>query len=39
LISDDGVGGAHPARGSGLAGLKEPVEAAGEALTVQSRSA
>jgi signal transduction histidine kinase len=36
-VSDDGVGGADPARGSGLAGLKDRVEAAGGALTVQSR--
>jgi signal transduction histidine kinase len=36
-VSDDGVGGAEPARGSGLAGLKDRVEAVGGALTVQSR--
>ena len=35
-ISDDGVGGADPARGSGLVGLKDRVEAAGGSLTVQS---
>ena len=35
-ISDDGVGGADPARGSGLVGLKDRVEAAGGTLTVQS---
>jgi signal transduction histidine kinase len=36
-VSDDGVGGADPARGSGLTGLKDRVEAAGGALTVRSR--
>ncbi len=36
-VSDDDVGGADPARGSGLAGWKDRVEAAGGALTVQSR--
>ena len=36
-ISDDGVGGADPTRGSGLAGLKDRVEAIGGTLTVQSR--
>ena len=36
-VSDDGVGGADPVRGSGLAGLKDRVEAVGGALTVQSR--
>jgi PAS domain S-box-containing protein len=36
-ISDDGVGGADPARGSGLVGLKDRVEAAGGTLTVDSR--
>ena len=35
-ISDDGVGGADLARGSGLVGLKDRVEAAGGTLTVQS---
>ena len=35
-ISDDGVGGADPARGSGLVGLKDRVEAAGGTLTVHS---
>jgi signal transduction histidine kinase len=35
-ISDDGDGGADPARGSGLAGLKDRVEAVGGALTVRS---
>ena len=36
LVSDDGVGGADPARGSGLVGLKDRVEAAGGTLIVQS---
>ena len=36
-ISDDGVGGADPTRGSGLVGLKDRVEAIGGTLTVQSR--
>jgi len=36
-ISDDGVGGADTTRGSGLAGLKDRVEAIGGTLTVQSR--
>ena len=35
-ISDDGVGGADPARGSGLIGLKDRVEAAGGTLIVRS---
>ncbi len=35
-ISDDGVGGADPARGSGLVGLRDRVEAAGGTLTVHS---
>jgi signal transduction histidine kinase len=36
-VSDDGVGGADPSRGSGLVGLADRVEAAGGALNVQSR--
>ena len=36
-VSDDGVGGADPARGSGLVGLKDRVEASGGTLTVESR--
>jgi signal transduction histidine kinase/predicted Ser/Thr protein kinase len=36
-ISDDGVGGADPTRGSGLVGLKDRVEAIGGSLSVQSR--
>jgi PAS domain S-box-containing protein len=35
-VSDDGVGGADPAGGSGLIGLKDRVAAAGGTLTVQS---
>jgi signal transduction histidine kinase len=35
-VSDDGVGAADPARGSGLVGLKDRVEAAGGGMTVQS---
>jgi signal transduction histidine kinase len=36
-IGDDGVGGADPARGSGLVGLKDRVEATGGTLRVESR--
>jgi signal transduction histidine kinase len=35
---DDGVGGADPARGSGLVGLKDRVEATGGSLRVDSRA-
>jgi signal transduction histidine kinase len=35
-IRDDGVGGADPARGSGLVGLRDRIEAVGGALTVTS---
>ena len=35
-VSDDGVGGADPAGGSGLIGLKDRVEAAGGTLAVES---
>jgi signal transduction histidine kinase len=35
-VSDNGVGGANLAHGSGLVGLKDRVEAAGGRLTVQS---
>jgi len=35
-IRDDGAGGADPARGSGLVGLKDRVEALGGTITVQS---
>ena len=36
-IRDDGVGGADPARGSGLVGLTDRVEALGGSITVDSR--
>ena len=36
-IRDDGVGGADPARGSGLVGLKDRIEATGGSLRVESR--
>jgi signal transduction histidine kinase len=36
-ISDDGIGGADPALGSGLVGLADRVAAAGGTLTVQSQ--
>ena len=35
-IRDDGVGGADPARGSGLAGLADRVEALGGSIDVHS---
>jgi signal transduction histidine kinase len=35
-VADDGVGGADPARGSGLRGLADRVEALGGALVVES---
>ena len=35
-VRDDGAGGADPARGSGLVGLKDRVEALGGTLTVHS---
>jgi signal transduction histidine kinase len=35
-VGDDGAGGADSARGSGLVGLKDRVEALGGAITVQS---
>jgi signal transduction histidine kinase len=35
-ISDDGVGGVDPARGSGLIGLKDRVEAMGGTIVVES---
>jgi signal transduction histidine kinase len=37
-IDDDGIGGADPARGSGLVGLRDRVEAVGGTLTVHSPS-
>jgi GAF domain-containing protein len=36
-VSDDGIGGADPTRGSGLVGLKDRVEATSGTLIVQSR--
>ena len=36
FVGDDGVGGADPARGSGLVGLKDRVEALGGAISVES---
>jgi signal transduction histidine kinase len=36
-VRDDGVGGADPARGSGLVGLRDRVEATGGSLVVRSR--
>jgi signal transduction histidine kinase len=35
-ISDDGIGGADPARGSGLRGLADRVEALGGSFAVES---
>jgi signal transduction histidine kinase len=35
-IRDDGVGGANPARGSGLAGLADRVEALGGSIHIHS---
>jgi signal transduction histidine kinase len=35
-VQDDGVGGADPARGSGLAGLKDRIEAMGGTMTLDS---
>jgi PAS domain S-box-containing protein len=37
-VRDDGVGGADPARGSGLVGLKDRAEATGGSLRVDSRA-
>jgi signal transduction histidine kinase len=36
LISDDGVGGADPSRGSGLIGLTDRVEASGGTISISS---
>ena len=36
-VQDDGVGGAHPRRGSGLAGLQDRVEAHGGSLQIASQ--
>jgi signal transduction histidine kinase len=38
LVRDDGVGGADPALGSGLLGLKDRIEATGGTMSVHSRS-
>jgi len=35
-VSDDGIGGADPSRGSGLVGLRDRVEAVGGALEITS---
>jgi signal transduction histidine kinase len=35
-VSDDGIGGADPARGSGLTGLTDRVEALGGTISVHS---
>jgi signal transduction histidine kinase len=35
---DDGIGGADPARGSGLVGLRDRIEARGGTITLQSRT-
>jgi len=35
-IEDDGIGGADPARGSGLVGLRDRVEALGGTIEVTS---
>jgi signal transduction histidine kinase len=35
-VSDDGVGGADPLRGSGLVGLKDRIEALGGTFSVHS---
>jgi signal transduction histidine kinase len=36
-VADDGVGGAHPDRGSGLRGLSDRIAAQGGRMTVDSR--
>jgi len=36
-VCDDGAGGAEPARGSGLLGLKDRAEAIGGTVTLESR--
>jgi signal transduction histidine kinase len=36
VVRDDGVGGADPARGSGLLGLKDRLEAIGGSISLQS---
>jgi signal transduction histidine kinase len=36
VVRDDGVGGADPARGSGLVGLRDRIETLGGAISVRS---
>jgi len=36
VVTDDGVGGADPAKGSGLVGIADRIEALGGQLTVDS---
>jgi len=36
-VRDDGIGGADPARGSGLVGLKDRIAAIGGTLSMRSR--
>jgi signal transduction histidine kinase len=36
LVRDDGIGGADPARGSGLVGLRDRIEAVGGTISVRS---
>jgi len=37
-ISDDGIGGADPSRGSGLIGLTDRVEASGGTISISSHA-
>jgi signal transduction histidine kinase len=37
-VTDDGIGGADPSRGSGLLGLRDRVDALGARMTVTSPS-
>jgi signal transduction histidine kinase len=37
LVSDDGIGGADPGRGSGLVGLRDRVEAVGGSLQITTK--
>jgi signal transduction histidine kinase len=37
-VSDDGIGGADPGRGSGLVGLRDRVEALGGSLEIKSKA-
>ena len=37
-VSDDGIGGADPGRGSGLVGLRDRVEALGGSLAIKSKA-